>query len=131
MDNNRNKGDNLSGNLMLWTLNHWTRVLVPCAWKDRDFMFKKESVKIRRAEEFIFAPLFKNPRSSTNGWQTAEYKNLKRQGIALGVMHICDHNAQPMSPHGRKKSDRRPTKRRKVADDSGIGRRPESRMAKA
>ncbi|OAE18717.1 hypothetical protein AXG93_4846s1070 [Marchantia polymorpha subsp. ruderalis] len=73
---------------MLWTLDHLTRVLRSCAGKDGDFMFEKESVKITRAKEFICAPLFKNPRSSTNGWRTAENKDPKRCAIALGMTHI-------------------------------------------
>ncbi|OAE30309.1 hypothetical protein AXG93_4201s1080 [Marchantia polymorpha subsp. ruderalis] len=51
-------------------------------------MFEKESVKITRAEEFTFAPLFKNTKSGTNGWKTTDYKDLKRCAIALGIMHI-------------------------------------------
>lgn len=88
MNNNWNERNNLQGNPMLWTLDHLTRVLRSCAGKDGDFMFEKESVKITRAKEFICAPLFKNPRSSTNGWRTAEYKDPKRCAIALGMTHI-------------------------------------------
>ncbi|OAE34134.1 hypothetical protein AXG93_2891s1600 [Marchantia polymorpha subsp. ruderalis] len=51
-------------------------------------MFKKYSVKITRAEEFTFAPFFKNARSGTNGWKIADYKDPMRSGIALDVMHI-------------------------------------------
>lgn len=51
-------------------------------------MFENKSVKITRAEEFNFVPLFKIPRLSTNGWKTAKYKDLRRRAMALGVMHI-------------------------------------------
>lgn len=47
MDNNWNEGDDFCGNSMMWTLDHWTRVLVPCVGKDGDFMFEKESVRSR------------------------------------------------------------------------------------
>ncbi|OAE29425.1 hypothetical protein AXG93_4548s1020 [Marchantia polymorpha subsp. ruderalis] len=81
MDNNRNEGDNLRGNPMLWTLNYWTIVLGSCVGKDGDFMFEKENVKVTRAKEFTFASLFNNVRSSTNGWRTAEYKDSKRCAV--------------------------------------------------
>lgn len=71
----KNKGDDLRGNLMLWIIGHWTSVLGPCAGEDDDYMFEKESVKITRAEEFTFAPFFKNARSGTNGLKIADYKN--------------------------------------------------------
>ncbi|OAE33503.1 hypothetical protein AXG93_1467s1050 [Marchantia polymorpha subsp. ruderalis] len=74
MDKNRNEENDLRSNPMLWTIDHWTKVLGPCAREDGDYMFEKESVKITRAEEFTFAPLFKNARSGTNGWKIADYK---------------------------------------------------------
>ncbi|OAE24612.1 hypothetical protein AXG93_4110s1000 [Marchantia polymorpha subsp. ruderalis] len=51
-------------------------------------MFEKYSVKITRVEEFTFASLFRNARSGTNGWKTANYKDPMRRAIALKVMHI-------------------------------------------
>lgn len=60
----------------------------PCAGSDKDLMFKKDRVKITRTEEFTFGPLFKNGRSGTNGWNTADYKYPKRRAIASGIMHI-------------------------------------------
>ncbi|OAE32972.1 hypothetical protein AXG93_673s1490 [Marchantia polymorpha subsp. ruderalis] len=51
-------------------------------------MFEKDSVKITNAKEFTFVPLFRNARSGTNGWKTADYKNPMRRAIALEVMHI-------------------------------------------
>lgn len=88
MDKNRNEGEDLQGNPMLWTIEHWTRVLESCARNIRDFMFKKDSVKITCAVEFTFAPLFKNARLGTNGWKTADNKDPMRRAIALEVMHI-------------------------------------------
>lgn len=88
MNKNHNEGDDLRGNPMLWTIDHWTKVLEPCAGKDGDYMFEKESIKITRVEEFTFTPLFKNARSGTNGWKTAGYKDLMRRAIAMGIMHV-------------------------------------------
>lgn len=31
VDNNRNEGYDLRGNPMLWTIDHWTKVIGPCA----------------------------------------------------------------------------------------------------
>lgn len=88
MNKNRNKGTDLRGNPLPWTIEHWTRVLEPCAGKEGDYTFEKESVKVTRAKEFTFASLFKNPQSSTNSWQTMEYCDPKRRAMAIAVMHI-------------------------------------------
>ncbi|OAE31316.1 hypothetical protein AXG93_1962s1730 [Marchantia polymorpha subsp. ruderalis] len=102
---------------MLWTIDNLTKVLGPCAGKDRDYMFKKDNVKITRAEEFTFCSTLQDARSGTNGWKTADYKDPKRRAIALKKSHL-------KRQHGRL------AKRRKMIDDSGEGRRPESRVAK-
>ncbi|OAE32872.1 hypothetical protein AXG93_3052s1020 [Marchantia polymorpha subsp. ruderalis] len=62
MDKNRHNGEELRGNPMLWTIEHWARVMGLCAGSDGNLMFKKDSVKITRAEEFTFGPLFKGQR---------------------------------------------------------------------
>lgn len=67
MEKNRNESIDLRGNPLLWTVEHWTHVLEPCADKEVDYTFEKENVKVTRAKEFTFAQLFKNLRSSTNG----------------------------------------------------------------
>ncbi|OAE22114.1 hypothetical protein AXG93_1175s1240 [Marchantia polymorpha subsp. ruderalis] len=68
--------------------NDKVRKIGPAEGSDGDLMLEKYSVKITRAEEFTFGPLFKNGRSGTNGWKTADYKDPKRRAIALGIMHI-------------------------------------------
>ncbi|OAE29846.1 hypothetical protein AXG93_339s1040 [Marchantia polymorpha subsp. ruderalis] len=88
IDKNRNKRDDLRGNPMLCTIDHWMRDLEPCAREDDDFMFEKNNVKIIRAEEFTLAPLFKNARSRTNEWKTTYYKDPKRRVITSVIMHI-------------------------------------------
>lgn len=88
MNKNRNEGEDRRGNPMLWMIEHWASVMGPCAGSDGDLMFEKDIVKITRAEEFTFGPLFKNGISGTNGWKTADYKDPKRRAIALGIMHI-------------------------------------------
>ncbi|OAE18528.1 hypothetical protein AXG93_625s1170 [Marchantia polymorpha subsp. ruderalis] len=54
----------------------------------RYYTFKKESVKVTQAEEFTFAPLFKNTRSSTNDWRIMKYCDPKRLAVATALMHI-------------------------------------------
>ncbi|OAE31789.1 hypothetical protein AXG93_3349s1030 [Marchantia polymorpha subsp. ruderalis] len=88
MIKNSNKSINLRGNPLLWTIEYWTHVLRPCADKESDYTFEKESVKVMRVKEFTFAPVFKNPRSSTNGWRTLEYCDPKMHVVATAMMHI-------------------------------------------
>ncbi|OAE29486.1 hypothetical protein AXG93_1433s1040 [Marchantia polymorpha subsp. ruderalis] len=88
IDKNQTKGMDLRGNPMLWTMEHWAKVMGPCAGSDGDLQFEKSSVKLTRMEEFSFGPLFNNGRSGTNGWKTVDYKDPKRRAIALGIIHI-------------------------------------------
>ncbi|OAE28292.1 hypothetical protein AXG93_2507s1040 [Marchantia polymorpha subsp. ruderalis] len=67
IDKNRHDDEDLRGNPLLWTIEHWARVMESCAGSDGDLMFEKDSVKITRAEEFTFGPLFKTGRLGTNG----------------------------------------------------------------
>lgn len=67
MDKNRTKGEDLRGNSMLWTMEHWARLMGPCAGSDGDLLFEKSSMNLTRMEEFYFGPLFNNGRSRTNG----------------------------------------------------------------
>ncbi|OAE30405.1 hypothetical protein AXG93_3612s1280 [Marchantia polymorpha subsp. ruderalis] len=71
MDKNRNGEEDLRGNRMLWTVEHWMQVLGPCVGENGDFMFEKDSVKIIRAKEFTFAPLFQNARRSEVSYYAA------------------------------------------------------------
>ncbi|OAE20262.1 hypothetical protein AXG93_1332s1000 [Marchantia polymorpha subsp. ruderalis] len=73
---------------MLWTIEHWTKVMGPCAGSDGDLLFDKNSVGLTRVEEFSYGPLFETGRQGTNGWKTVDYKDPKRRAIALGIMHI-------------------------------------------
>ncbi|OAE33804.1 hypothetical protein AXG93_4553s1000 [Marchantia polymorpha subsp. ruderalis] len=88
MDKSATKGEELRGNPMLWTIEHWTKVMGPCAGSDGDLLFDKNSVGLTCVEEFSYGPLFETGRQGTNGWKTVEYKDLKRRVIALGIMHI-------------------------------------------
>ncbi|OAE23091.1 hypothetical protein AXG93_2590s1010 [Marchantia polymorpha subsp. ruderalis] len=44
MDKNRNDGEDLRGNPMPWTIEHWASVMGPCAGNVEDLMFEKDSV---------------------------------------------------------------------------------------
>lgn len=88
MDKNKTEGEDHRCNPMLWTIEHWAKVMGPCAGSDGDLLFKKSSVNLTRMEEFSYGPLFNPIRSGTNGWKTADYKDPKRRAIALGIMHI-------------------------------------------
>lgn len=41
MDKNRHEGTNFQVNPLLWTVKHWTHVLLPCVGKEGDYTFKK------------------------------------------------------------------------------------------
>ncbi|OAE32793.1 hypothetical protein AXG93_374s1200 [Marchantia polymorpha subsp. ruderalis] len=88
MDKNETEGVELRGNPMLWTIEHWTKVMGPCAGSDGDLLFEKNSVRLTNIEEFSYRPLFNSGRQGTNGWKTADYIDPKRRAIALGIMHI-------------------------------------------
>ncbi|OAE32674.1 hypothetical protein AXG93_2384s1000 [Marchantia polymorpha subsp. ruderalis] len=88
MDKSTVEGEELLGNPMLWTIEHWTMVLGPCAGSEGDLLFEKNSVGLTRGEEFSYGPLFETGRQGTNGWKTVDYKDPKRRAIALGIMHI-------------------------------------------
>lgn len=46
------EGEELRGNPMLWTIKHWTTVLGPCAGNEGDLLFEKNSIGLKRGEEF-------------------------------------------------------------------------------
>ncbi|OAE31113.1 hypothetical protein AXG93_150s1020 [Marchantia polymorpha subsp. ruderalis] len=88
LDKSMTKGKELCGNPMLWTIEHWTKVIGPCAGSDGDLLFVKNSVGLTCVEEFSYGPLFESGRQRTNAWKTVDYKDPKRRAIALGIMHI-------------------------------------------
>ncbi|OAE28730.1 hypothetical protein AXG93_1617s1140 [Marchantia polymorpha subsp. ruderalis] len=88
MEKNKTEGEDLRDNPMMWRIEHWAKVMGPCAGSDGDLLFEKSSVNLTRMEEFSCVPLFNTGRSGTNGWKTADYKDPKRWAIALGIIHI-------------------------------------------
>ncbi|OAE22374.1 hypothetical protein AXG93_2318s1210 [Marchantia polymorpha subsp. ruderalis] len=88
MNKNETEGEDIRGNPMLWTIEHWAKVMGSCAGSDRNLLFEKSSVGLTRTEEFSYGPLFSSGRQGTNGWKTADYLNPKRRAIALEIMHI-------------------------------------------
>ncbi|OAE25890.1 hypothetical protein AXG93_2145s1900 [Marchantia polymorpha subsp. ruderalis] len=88
MDKSTVEGEELRGNPMLWTIEHWTKVLATCAGSEGDLLFEKNSVGLTCGEEFSYGPLFEFGRQGTNGWKTVDYKDPKRRAIVLGIMHI-------------------------------------------
>ncbi|OAE19009.1 hypothetical protein AXG93_2839s1040 [Marchantia polymorpha subsp. ruderalis] len=72
MDRNETNGEELQGNLMLRTIEHWAKMMGLCAGSDGDLLFEKSSVGLTRTEEFSYGPLFSFGRQWTNGWKTAD-----------------------------------------------------------
>ncbi|OAE31108.1 hypothetical protein AXG93_1928s1010 [Marchantia polymorpha subsp. ruderalis] len=79
MNKNKTEGEDLRGKPMLWTIEHWAKVMGQCAGSDWDLLFEKSSVGLTRIEEFSYEPLFSSKRQGTNGWKTTDYQDLKRR----------------------------------------------------
>ncbi|OAE32320.1 hypothetical protein AXG93_809s1010 [Marchantia polymorpha subsp. ruderalis] len=62
MDKSTVEGEELRGNPMLWTIEHWTTVLGPCAGSEGDLLFEKNSVGLTRGEEFSYGLVFETRR---------------------------------------------------------------------
>ncbi|OAE31110.1 hypothetical protein AXG93_1928s1030 [Marchantia polymorpha subsp. ruderalis] len=88
MDKNQTEGVELRGNSMLWTVEHWTKVMGPCAGSDEDLLFEKSSVGLTCTKEFSYGPFFSSGIQGTDWWKTAYYIDPKRRAIALESMHI-------------------------------------------
>lgn len=57
-----------------------------CVGYDSDLTFDSESVKVTRAEEKLYAVVFKNPRTGKNGYQTIGYHDHFRRNVAMALM---------------------------------------------
>ncbi|OAE20097.1 hypothetical protein AXG93_2611s1040 [Marchantia polymorpha subsp. ruderalis] len=62
MDKSTIEGEELRGNSMLWTNEHWSMVLGSCAGSKGDLLFEKNSVGLTRGEEFSYGLLFESRR---------------------------------------------------------------------
>ncbi|OAE30810.1 hypothetical protein AXG93_857s1120 [Marchantia polymorpha subsp. ruderalis] len=98
MDKNKTEGEDLRGNRMLWTIEHWAKVMGSCAGSDRDLLFEKSSVGLMRIEEFSYGPLFSFGRQGTNGWKTRRLQGSEETSdctknhahLATAAYDICD-----------------------------------------
>lgn len=87
-DGRASKAEGLRGNPAIWTIEDWAKILGPCAREDGDYTFDNNSVKMTRAKEKTFAPLFKKSRSCKNGYQTTKYGDRMRRNVAMALMQI-------------------------------------------
>lgn len=58
-----------------WQVNDWEQVLGRCAGEEVDILFECESVQVTKEEEISFGALFKNSKSSKNGYKIRDYKD--------------------------------------------------------
>ncbi|OAE20377.1 hypothetical protein AXG93_3932s1010 [Marchantia polymorpha subsp. ruderalis] len=70
---------------LLWG---WNWVLGRCAGEESDILFECESVHVTKEEEISFGALFKNCKSSKNGYWTRDYKDRKRKNVAMAFLQI-------------------------------------------
>ncbi|OAE23342.1 hypothetical protein AXG93_1660s1000 [Marchantia polymorpha subsp. ruderalis] len=71
-----------------WRVSDWEQVLEQCAGEEGDLMFKCESVHLSKEEEIFFGTLFKNCKSSKNGYRTRDYIDRKRRNVAVALLQI-------------------------------------------
>ncbi|OAE33325.1 hypothetical protein AXG93_4123s1000 [Marchantia polymorpha subsp. ruderalis] len=71
-----------------WQVNDWEQVLGRCAGEEGDLLFECESVHVTKEEEISFGTLFKNYKSSKNGYKTRDYKDCKRRNVAVALLQI-------------------------------------------
>ncbi|OAE30548.1 hypothetical protein AXG93_977s1340 [Marchantia polymorpha subsp. ruderalis] len=71
-----------------WQVSDWKQVLERCAREEDDLLFECESVQVTKEEEISFGALFKNCKSSKNGYKTRDYKDRKRRNVAVALLKI-------------------------------------------
>lgn len=69
-----------------WRVSDWEQVLGRCAGEEGDLMFECESVHLSKEEEITFGALFKNRKSSKNGYRTRDYVDRKRMNVAVALL---------------------------------------------
>ncbi|OAE22796.1 hypothetical protein AXG93_2035s1800 [Marchantia polymorpha subsp. ruderalis] len=116
VDKNKTEGGDLRGNPMLWTIEHWTRVMGRCASSDGDLVFEKSSVGLTRTEEFSYGPLFNFGRQAESNEGTED--DTRRPSIPPQTTVRVPVQVDVMTR--RERPERRLAKRRKVvSDDEG------------
>ncbi|OAE21890.1 hypothetical protein AXG93_1998s1300 [Marchantia polymorpha subsp. ruderalis] len=87
VDKNKTEGEDLRGNPMLWTIEHWTKVLGRCAGSDGDLIFEKISVVLTRTEEFSYGTSKAHARGGLlKTSRVCMLEQIKYIGIYGGVM---------------------------------------------
>ncbi|OAE18900.1 hypothetical protein AXG93_1976s1040 [Marchantia polymorpha subsp. ruderalis] len=71
-----------------WQVSDWEQVLGRCAREEGDLQFKCESVQVTKEEKISFGALFKNCKSSKNGYKTRDYKDRMRRNVAVALLQI-------------------------------------------
>ncbi|OAE31885.1 hypothetical protein AXG93_2834s1160 [Marchantia polymorpha subsp. ruderalis] len=63
-------------------------MLVRCAREEGHLLFEYKSVQVTKEEEISFGALFKNRKSSKNGYKTRDYKDRLRRNVAVALLQI-------------------------------------------
>ncbi|OAE33886.1 hypothetical protein AXG93_3037s1090 [Marchantia polymorpha subsp. ruderalis] len=72
-----------------WQVSDWKEVLGRCAGEEGHLLFECESVQVTKEEEISFGALFKNSKSSKNGYKTRDYKDRLRRNVAGIAKDFC------------------------------------------
>ncbi|OAE29090.1 hypothetical protein AXG93_4008s1010 [Marchantia polymorpha subsp. ruderalis] len=78
-----------------WQVSNWEQVLGRCAGEEGHLLFECESVQVTKEEEISFGTLFKNSKSSKNGYKTRDYKDRLRRNLAVALLQILQPHRTP------------------------------------
>ncbi|OAE21223.1 hypothetical protein AXG93_3833s1010 [Marchantia polymorpha subsp. ruderalis] len=71
-----------------WEVCDWEQVLGRCAGEEGHLLFECESIKVTKEEEISFGAVFKNSKSSKNGYKTRDYKDRFRRNVAVALIQL-------------------------------------------
>ncbi|OAE29762.1 hypothetical protein AXG93_810s1030 [Marchantia polymorpha subsp. ruderalis] len=69
-------------------MSDWEQVLGRCAGEEGDLLFECESVHLSKEEEISFGSLFKNCKSSKNGYRTRDHVDHKLRNVEEALLQI-------------------------------------------
>ncbi|OAE29702.1 hypothetical protein AXG93_509s1550 [Marchantia polymorpha subsp. ruderalis] len=85
-----------------WRVSDWEQILGRCAGEEGDLLIDSESVHLSEEEESTFGALFKNRKSSKNGYKIRDYVDRKPRNVAVAILQILQpHMTTYMSFSGR------------------------------
>ncbi|OAE27366.1 hypothetical protein AXG93_2407s1010 [Marchantia polymorpha subsp. ruderalis] len=75
-----------------WQVSDWEQVLGRCVGEEGHLLFECDSVQVTKEEKMSFRALFKNSKSSKDGYKTRDYKDRLRRNVAVALLQILQPN---------------------------------------